>query len=240
MPGIPGQYFRQFGLTVAIAVLFSLLVARLITPTDGGLPDARQRRPRGGAIATAGSCAAISGSSGARCAMRYLTLLAAIGVLAVSLYLHAADPGQLHPARGRQPRARSASSSRRARRWRTPTVRRGRCRRRSRASTASRTCSCWAALAHGRPDVRRASVTVLLKKLDHSLVRKVLRSLATAPVVGALVPEVEPHGRVRRKPRSSRRSSSPCRDFRPARLQAERPRRAGHLFSHPVVGRGRR
>jgi multidrug efflux pump subunit AcrB len=32
MPGIPGQYFRQFGLTVAIAVLFSLAVARLITP----------------------------------------------------------------------------------------------------------------------------------------------------------------------------------------------------------------
>jgi hydrophobe/amphiphile efflux-1 (HAE1) family protein len=32
MPGIAGQYFRQFGLTVAIAVLFSLLVARLITP----------------------------------------------------------------------------------------------------------------------------------------------------------------------------------------------------------------
>jgi multidrug efflux pump subunit AcrB len=32
MPGIPGQYFRQFGLTVAIAVLFSLMVARLITP----------------------------------------------------------------------------------------------------------------------------------------------------------------------------------------------------------------
>jgi len=32
MAGIAGQYFRQFGLTVAIAVLFSLLVARLITP----------------------------------------------------------------------------------------------------------------------------------------------------------------------------------------------------------------
>jgi acyl-CoA synthetase (AMP-forming)/AMP-acid ligase II len=32
MPGIPGQYFRQFGLTVAAAVFFSLLVARLITP----------------------------------------------------------------------------------------------------------------------------------------------------------------------------------------------------------------
>ena len=32
MGGIPGQYFKQFGLTVAIAVFFSLLVARLITP----------------------------------------------------------------------------------------------------------------------------------------------------------------------------------------------------------------
>jgi hydrophobic/amphiphilic exporter-1 (mainly G- bacteria), HAE1 family len=32
MNGIVGQYFKQFGMTVAIAVLFSLLVARLITP----------------------------------------------------------------------------------------------------------------------------------------------------------------------------------------------------------------
>ncbi len=32
MGGIAGQYFRQFGLTVGIAVLFSLLVARLVTP----------------------------------------------------------------------------------------------------------------------------------------------------------------------------------------------------------------
>jgi len=32
MAGIAGQYFRQFGLTVAISVLFSLLVARFITP----------------------------------------------------------------------------------------------------------------------------------------------------------------------------------------------------------------
>ncbi len=32
MGGIAGQYFKQFGLTVAIAVLFSLAVARLVTP----------------------------------------------------------------------------------------------------------------------------------------------------------------------------------------------------------------
>jgi multidrug efflux pump subunit AcrB len=32
MGGIPGQYFMQFGLTVSAAVIFSLLVARLLTP----------------------------------------------------------------------------------------------------------------------------------------------------------------------------------------------------------------
>ena len=32
MPGISGQFFKQFGLTVVVAVLVSLLVARLITP----------------------------------------------------------------------------------------------------------------------------------------------------------------------------------------------------------------
>ncbi|MFN7174626.1 MAG: efflux RND transporter permease subunit, partial [Thermaurantiacus tibetensis] len=32
MPGISGQYFKQFGLTVSVAVFMSLLVARLITP----------------------------------------------------------------------------------------------------------------------------------------------------------------------------------------------------------------
>jgi multidrug efflux pump subunit AcrB len=32
MSGVAGQFFRQFGVTIAVAVFFSLLVARLITP----------------------------------------------------------------------------------------------------------------------------------------------------------------------------------------------------------------
>lgn len=32
MPSIPGQFFRQFGITVSVQVLFSLLCARMITP----------------------------------------------------------------------------------------------------------------------------------------------------------------------------------------------------------------
>ena len=46
MGGIPGQYFKQFGLTVAIAVFFSLLVARLVTP----VVTAYFLRPHGPAI----------------------------------------------------------------------------------------------------------------------------------------------------------------------------------------------
>ena len=32
MPGVPGQFFNEFGLTVSMSVLFSLVVARLLTP----------------------------------------------------------------------------------------------------------------------------------------------------------------------------------------------------------------
>jgi hydrophobic/amphiphilic exporter-1 (mainly G- bacteria), HAE1 family len=49
MPGIPGQFFRQFGLTVAAAVAFSLLVARLLTPLLSAYllkPGQPQRRGR--------------------------------------------------------------------------------------------------------------------------------------------------------------------------------------------------
>ena len=53
MPSIPGQFFKQFGITVSVQVLFSLLCARMITPmlaayflkahTQG---EGRRARPR--------------------------------------------------------------------------------------------------------------------------------------------------------------------------------------------------
>ena len=50
MSGIAGQYFKQFGLTVAMAVLFSLLVARLITPMMAAylMKDRGHTAPRDG------------------------------------------------------------------------------------------------------------------------------------------------------------------------------------------------
>ena len=48
MAGIPGQFFREFGLTVSVAVLFSLVVARLLTPLLAAYfltPKAARERP---------------------------------------------------------------------------------------------------------------------------------------------------------------------------------------------------
>lgn len=49
MGGIPGQFFKQFGVTVAVAVFFSLLVARLITPMMSAfwLKGATEESPKG-------------------------------------------------------------------------------------------------------------------------------------------------------------------------------------------------
>ena len=65
MGGIAGQYFKQFGLTVAAAVLISLLVARLITPMMAAylLKPVKEVHLEDGT-----SCAPTRASSGARCA----------------------------------------------------------------------------------------------------------------------------------------------------------------------------
>ena len=44
MGGIAGQYFKQFGLTIAVAVTMSLLVARLLTPMLAAYFSAAARR----------------------------------------------------------------------------------------------------------------------------------------------------------------------------------------------------
>ncbi len=48
MKGIPGQFFREFGITVSVAVVFSLVVARLLTPLMAAylLKPASQPHPR--------------------------------------------------------------------------------------------------------------------------------------------------------------------------------------------------
>ncbi|MGZ8408416.1 MAG: efflux RND transporter permease subunit [Hyphomicrobium sp.] len=89
MGGVAGQYFRQFGLTVAVAVLFSLLVARLITP----MMAAYLMRPvpphdmEGGPIMR-GYVHFLA----ATLRWRYLTLIVGMGVFAGSIYATAMLP----------------------------------------------------------------------------------------------------------------------------------------------------
>ena len=65
MSGVAGQYFKQFGLTVAVAVFFSLLVARLITPMLAAyfLRSHGHSEPKPG-IAMRGYMALLRGSCG--------------------------------------------------------------------------------------------------------------------------------------------------------------------------------
>jgi multidrug efflux pump subunit AcrB len=146
MPGIPGQYFRQFGLTVAISVLFSLLVARLITPLmaaylmrskdanlEHGNSDGRimrgylwfvhhtlnSWRPRGWRFGIGNY---------------YFTLIGALMILALSIYMMMQVPGSFMPPEDR-------SNCRPGHRSMTPTRRPKPCARSSRRPTGSIRCS---------------------------------------------------------------------------------------------------
>lgn len=83
MGGIAGQYFKQFGLTVAISVFFSLLVARLVTPLLG----AYFLRAKPHAAAEHEGPVLRSYVALVRWSVRhrFITMIAGIGVLAASI-----------------------------------------------------------------------------------------------------------------------------------------------------------
>lgn len=230
MPGIPGQYFRQFGLTVAISVLFSLLVARLITPlmaaylmrakdaaghddhedgwfmrqylrivrvtTAGRLPLPLPRRWLGLRVPSD----VAPGSMAARLVTlpgRYLTLLSGFGVLIVSLYFMMQIPGSFIPPEDVSRISISVElppGSTLEETGRTTDMMQERI---AGVAGVANVFVLGGSSPSGDLDVRRASVTVLLDKLDHSLLHRVMRMGQGLPVVGGLIPPVENSGRVR-------------------------------------------
>ena len=94
MGGIAGQYFKQFGLTVAAAVFFSLLVARLITPLMSAyfMRDTHHEESDGLFIRT---YARLLGWSVRH---RIATLVLGIGVFAASIGSSALLPSGFLPA----------------------------------------------------------------------------------------------------------------------------------------------
>jgi hydrophobe/amphiphile efflux-1 (HAE1) family protein len=194
MPGIPGQYFSQFGLTVAISVMFSLLVARLITPMMAAYwmrdKDAHAEDESDGFIMR-NYLRMIRHTL----RFRYVTLLGAIGVLAVSIYFMIQIPGSFIPPEdvSRIPISVELPPG----------------------STLEETDKTTQAIVEaikdvewvdnifvlggssptGDRDIRRASVTVLLTRLDHSLLLKLSQVGRKLPVIGDFVPVVENKGR---------------------------------------------
>jgi len=229
MPGIPGQYFRQFGLTVAIAVLFSLAVARLITPMmaaylmrssdvsheEGGKDGLFMRgylwvvklstasrlslpnplRLLGFALGNVPIVGWIFRARWVRLPSRYITLVAAFVVLAVSFYFMQKVPASFMPPEDVSRVSVSVELPPGA----------------TLAETDATTQAMVAAIRDidgienifvlggssptGDLDVRRASLTVTLEKLDHSLVHKLMSIARSVPVVGPLLPESQSTGR---------------------------------------------
>jgi len=195
MPGIPGQYFRQFGLTVAIAVLFSLLVARLITPMMAAYlmraKDAHGEGEEKDGIIMRSYLRFV----GVTLRFRYVTLVAAIAILAVSVMFMLRIPGSFIPPEDVSRIPISVELPPGA----------------TLAETDATTQAMVAAIRDiqgvenvfvlggssptGDRDIRRASVTVLLQKLDHSLLLKLSQIAGTIPVVGPYIPEAENTGR---------------------------------------------
>ena len=198
MPGIPGQYFKQFGMTVAVAVMFSLLVARLITPmmaaylmrdSDGhdgeGQTDGRIMR---------GYTWFISKTL----RWRYTTLLAAICSLVVAVYFMAQVPGSFLPPEDVSrvsvsvelpPGATLADTDRTTQAMRDVI---------KDVDGVDNVFILGGTSPKGEMDIRRASVSVLLEKIEHSVVKKVVNGFAGAvPLISDLLPRMEVLGRTR-------------------------------------------
>jgi hydrophobe/amphiphile efflux-1 (HAE1) family protein len=95
MGGIAGQYFKQFGLTVAVAVLFSLLVARLITPMMAAylMRAKKQHVEREGFVMRA-----YTRFVGFAARHRFLTVITGIAFFSASIYSTSLLPSGFIPA----------------------------------------------------------------------------------------------------------------------------------------------
>ncbi|MGP3696447.1 efflux RND transporter permease subunit [Rhodobacter sp. NSM] len=196
MPGIPGQYFEQFGLTVAISVLFSLMVARLITPMMAAYlmrsKDADEKAHRDGFIMR-GYLALVKQTL----RMRYLTLLAAIGVFALSMFFMLRIPGSFIPPEDVSRIPLSVELSPGSSLDETDRTTRAMVDLIEDVEGVENVFVLGGASPTGERDIRRAAVTVLLEKLDHRLSYRVVTLAGRLPLIGPFIPQLEPEGRVR-------------------------------------------
>ncbi|MGV0877146.1 efflux RND transporter permease subunit [Martelella sp. FLE1502] len=198
MPGIPGQYFIQFGLTVAFAVFFSLVVARLITPVMAAYmlkPSKHKHKEdaehNDGRIMR-GYTAAVRWTT----KWRYATLVAAIGVLAVSLFFMARIPGSFLPPEDASRIVLSVELPPNARLSDTEEMTDLIAERIEGYDGVEDVTVLGGSSPLGDLEYRRATITVTLGKLAHSLPEALVNDmLGGLPLIGQYLPKIPPSGR---------------------------------------------
>ena len=202
MPGIPGQYFIQFGLTVAFSVFFSLMVARLITPMMAaylmrGVDGAHDHGERDGIFMR--FYTRLVGATTRRWYMRYATLIAAFAfsigsVVALVMFV----PGSFLPPDDASRIVLSVELPPNARLDDTAAVTNVVYNRVKDIDGVESVFVLGGASPKGDLELRRATVTLALNKLDQSLVKKLVNDvLGKIPVIGPHLPKVAVHGRIK-------------------------------------------
>ena len=201
MPGIPGQYFIQFGLTVAVAVFFSLVVARLITPVmaaylmRSGDADGHGEEKEGRFMR--GYTWLVSKTAGTWYA-RYATLVAAIIFLVASMGLLFTVPGSFMPPEDASRVVLSIELPPDAMLEDTDRTTTEIYDRIKDIDGVESVFVLGGSSPKGDLELRRASVTVILDKLEHSLAYKLVNDvLGRLPLIGPHLPKMEAHGRLR-------------------------------------------
>ncbi len=208
MPGIPGQYFRQFGMTVAIAVLFSLLVARLITPMMAAYlmsaKDAEEKHSEDGPFMR-GYMRVVRGTTkswkipGLPVHFRnyYMTLVVAVMVVIVSIVFMLRVPGSLFPPEDVSRVAISVELPPGSTMEQTDITTDAMRQAISDVDGVKSILVIGGASPTGDVDIRRANVSVVLDRLDNGFARKFSDLGQNLPLIGSILPEAPADGRLR-------------------------------------------
>ena len=201
MPGVPGQYFIQFGLTVAFSVFFSLMVARLITPlmaaylmrSDDAVDD---HHDNDGWLMK--SYTRMVTATTRRWWARYLTLLGAIGFLVGSIILLSGVPGSFLPPDDASRVVLSIELPPNATLEETDATTSKIYQAVKGINGVESVFILGGASPKGDLELRRATVRVILQHIDHSLVKTLVNDgLGSIPLIGQYLPKVDDNGRTR-------------------------------------------
>jgi multidrug efflux pump subunit AcrB len=201
MPGIPGQYFIQFGLTVAFAVFFSLAVARLITPMMAAYlmrsTDTMDDHEGNDGTLMRGYTRMIKATTG-HWYTRFGTLIGAIAFLVGSVMLLAQVPGSFLPPEDASRITLSVELPPNASLDDTEKVTDLMYDRLHTIPEVESIFVLDGASPKGDLELRRATVTLNLHKIEHSLLKTVVNDVfGRLPLIGSYLPKMEVHGRIK-------------------------------------------